>query len=109
AESWVTARAGSVPVEKNPGVMLGIVMGTATKAGRDKITLVTSPAISDLGAWLEQLIAESTGKLGRGIIPVDREELTAPETYGSDRIFAYVRSENAPDADQDAKLAAIEK
>jgi transaldolase / glucose-6-phosphate isomerase len=96
-------------VEKNPGVMLGIIMGTAAKAGRDKITLVTSPAISDLGAWLEQLIAESTGKLGKGIIPVDREKLAAPETYGNDRIFAYVRSEKSPDADQDTKLAAIEK
>jgi len=84
-------------------------MGTAAKAGHDKITLVTSPAISDLGAWLEQLIAESTGKLGKGIIPVDREKLAAPETYGNDRIFAYVRSEKSPDADQDAKLAAIEK
>jgi transaldolase/glucose-6-phosphate isomerase len=98
-----------VPVEKNPGVMLGIVMGTAAKAGRDKITLVTSPAISDVGAWLEQLIAESTGKLGKGIIPVDREKLAVPETYGDDRIFAYVRAEKAPDADQDAKIAAIEK
>jgi len=109
AEEMVEACAASVPVEKNPGVMLGIIMGTAAKAGRDKITLVTSPAISDLGAWLEQLIAESTGKLGKGIIPVDREKLAAPETYGSDRIFAYVRSEKSPDADQDAKLAAIEK
>src|SRR5579872_5876202 len=109
AEEMVEACAASVPVEKNPGVMLGIIMGTAAKAGRDKITLVTSPAISDLGAWLEQLIAESTGKLGKGIIPVDREKLAAPETYGSDRIFAYVRSEKMPDADQDAKLAAIEK
>jgi transaldolase / glucose-6-phosphate isomerase len=109
AEEMVEACAASVPVEKNPGVMLGIVLGTAAKAGRDKITLVTSPAISDLGAWLEQLIAESTGKLGKGIIPVDREKLAAPETYGNDRIFAYVRSEKSPDADQDAKLAAIEK
>jgi transaldolase / glucose-6-phosphate isomerase len=109
AEEMVEACAASVPVEKNPGVMLGIIMGTAAKAGRDKITLVTSPAISDLGAWLEQLIAESTGKLGKGIIPVDRENLAAPETYGNDRIFAYVRSEKSPDADQDAKLAAIEK
>ncbi|HEX3107027.1 MAG TPA: bifunctional transaldolase/phosoglucose isomerase [Terriglobales bacterium] len=109
AEEMVEACAASVPVEKNPGVMLGIIMGTAAKAGRDKITLVTSPAISDLGAWLEQLIAESTGKLGKGIIPVDREKLAAPETYGNDRIFAYVRSEKSPDADQDAKLAAIEK
>src|SRR5437763_1557918 len=109
AEEMVQACAASVPVEKNPGVMLGIVLGTAAKAGRDKLTIVASPAIYDLGAWLEQLIAESTGKLGRGIIPVDREELTAPETYGSDRIFAYVRSEKTPDTDQDAKIAAIEK
>ena len=62
--------------------MLGLIMGTAAKLGRDKITLITSPGISDLGAWLEQLIAESTGKLGKGIIPVDREELGAPEVYG---------------------------
>jgi transaldolase/glucose-6-phosphate isomerase len=109
SEEMVEACAASVPVDKNPGVMLGIVIGTAAKAGRDKITLVTSPAISDLGAWLEQLIAESTGKLGKGIIPVDREKLAPPETYGNDRIFAYVRSEKSPDADQDAKLAAIEK
>ena len=72
----------SVPVEQNPGVMLGLIMGTAAKLGRDKITLITSPGIADLGAWLEQLIAESTGKLGKGIIPVDREALGAPEVYG---------------------------
>ena len=57
-------------------------MGTAAKLGRDKITLIASPGIADLGAWLEQLIAESTGKLGKGIIPVDREDLGAPEVYG---------------------------
>ena len=59
--------------------MLGLVLGTAAKNGRDKITIFTSPGISDLGAWLEQLIAESTGKEGKGIIPVDREQLGAPE------------------------------
>ena len=109
AEEMVQACAASVPVEKNPGVMLGIVLGTAAKAGRDKLTIVASPAIYDLGAWLEQLIAESTGKQGKGIIPVDRERLTAPEIYGNDRIFAYLRFEATPDADQDAKIAAIEK
>ncbi len=71
--------------------MLGLILGAAAKMGRDKITLVTSPGIGDLGAWLEQLIAESTGKIGKGIIPVDREALAAPEAYGNDRIFAYVR------------------
>jgi len=98
-----------VPVEQNPGVMLGLMMGSAAKLGRDKITLITSPGISDLGAWLEQLIAESTGKQGKGIIPVDREALGAPEVYGNDRIFAYLRLDNAADAAQDAKVAALAK
>ena len=108
-EEMVQACAASVPVEKNPGVMLGIVLGTAAKTGRDKVTIITSPAISDLGAWLEQLLAESTGKQGHGIIPVDREHLASPETYGNDRVFAYLRFESAPDAAQDAKVAALEK
>ncbi|HYL61625.1 MAG TPA: transaldolase, partial [Candidatus Methylomirabilis sp.] len=72
-------------------------------------TLITSPGIADLGAWLEQLLAESTGKQGRGLIPVDRESLGAPEVYGDDRVFAYVRLESAPDTEQDAKVAALEK
>ena len=105
----VEACKPSTPVEQNPGVMLGLIMGTAAKLGRDKITLITSPGIADLGAWLEQLIAESTGKLGKGIIPVDREELGAPDVYGNDRIFAYLRLEAAPDAAQDAGVAALEK
>jgi transaldolase/glucose-6-phosphate isomerase len=108
-KEMVEACKASTPVEQNPGVMLGLIMGTAATLGRDKITLVTSPAIGDLGAWLEQLIAESTGKLGKGIVPVDREALGAPNAYGNDRIFAYVRLEGAPDAAQDAAIAAIEK
>ncbi len=105
----VEACKASAPVEQNPGVMLGLIMGSAAKLGRDKITLIASPGISDLGAWLEQLIAESTGKLGKGIIPVDRESLGAPDVYGNDRIFAYLRLEGASDAAQDAKVAALEK
>ena len=108
-KEMVEACKPSAPEEHNPGVILGLIIGTAAKLGRDKITLIASPGIADLGAWLEQLIAESTGKLGKGIIPVDREELGAPEVYGNDRIFAYVRLETAPDAAQDAKVAAIEK
>src|ERR1700675_2511900 len=108
-KEMVDACQASTPVEQNPGVMLGVFIGTAAKLGRDKITLITSPGIGDLGAWLEQLIAESTGKLGKGIIPVDREELGAPGVYSNDRIFAYLRLENAPDAVQDAKVAALEK
>ena len=108
-KEMVEACKASAPVEQNPGVMLGLIIGTAAKFGRDKITLITSPGIADLGAWLEQLIAESTGKLGKGIIPVDREQLGAPDVYGNDRIFAYLRLESAPDAAQDAKVAALEK
>ncbi len=105
----VRACGPGVAVEENPGASLGIILGTAANSGRDKVTILTSPGISDLGAWLEQLLAESTGKVGKGIIPVDREDLTAPEAYGNDRIFAYVRLENGVDADQDAKIAALEK
>jgi transaldolase/glucose-6-phosphate isomerase len=108
-KEMVEACKPSTPVEQNPGVMLGLIIGTAAKLGRDKITLIASPGIADLGAWLEQLIAESTGKLGKGIIPVDREALGAPEAYGNDRIFAYLRLETAPGAAQDAGVAALEK
>jgi len=108
-EEMVEACASCVPVEENPGVVLGIILGAAAKEGRDKITVIASPRISDLGAWLEQLLAESTGKQGKGIIPVDREELGSPGIYSNDRIFAYVRLESAPDATQDAKVAALEQ
>jgi transaldolase / glucose-6-phosphate isomerase len=108
-DEMVQACASCVPVEENPGVVLGLILGTAAKAGRDKVTIITSPGISDLGAWLEQLLAESTGKQGKGIIPVDRESIGAAEVYGTDRLFAYLRLESAPDADQDAKVAILEK
>ncbi len=109
AAEMVRACGARVAVEENPGAVLGVILGTAANAGRDKVTIIASPAISDLGAWLEQLLAESTGKDGKGIIPVDRETLTTPEVYGSDRVFVYVRLESGADADQDAKVAAIEK
>jgi len=109
AAEMVKACGAAVSVEENPGAALGVVLGTAANAGRDKVTIITSPGIADLGAWLEQLLAESTGKIGKGIIPVDKEHLTTPDIYGNDRVFVYVRLESAPDADQDAKVAAIEK
>ena len=109
AAEMTRACGPGVTVNDNPGAALGIILGTAANAGRDKVTIITSPGISDLGAWLEQLLAESTGKVGKGIIPVDREHLTTPEGYGSDRVFVYVRLESGADADQDAKVAAIEK
>ncbi|HET6200971.1 MAG TPA: hypothetical protein VFD93_11575, partial [Candidatus Acidoferrales bacterium] len=108
-EEMVQACASSVPANENPGAVLGAILGVLAKNGRDKVTLITSPGIHDLGAWLEQLLAESTGKQGKGLIPVDREEIGAPEVYGNDRVFAYVRLDSAPDAQQDAKVAALEK
>jgi transaldolase / glucose-6-phosphate isomerase len=108
-EEMVHACAAAVPLEENPAVMLGIVLGSANRSGKDKLTIITSPGISDLGAWLEQLIAESTGKQGKGIIPVDRELAGPPEVYGNDRIFAYLRLESAPDAAQDARVDALQQ
>jgi glucose-6-phosphate isomerase len=107
-EKMVRACGPSVPADQNPGVILGATLGTLAKGGRDKLTIFASPGISDLGAWLEQLIAESTGKEGHGIIPVDREQIGPPDVYGNDRVFAYLRLETAPDAKQDAAIAALE-
>ena len=109
AAEMVKSCGADVKVEENPGIVLGIILGAAANAGRDKVTIVTSSEISDLGAWLEQLIAESTGKVGKGIIPVDRESLAAPEMYGNDRVFAYLRLDNSSDSAQDAKVTALEK
>ena len=108
AEAAKAVAAAKLPVANNPGVQLGLLLGTAANAGRDKITIFTSPEIRDLGAWLEQLIAESTGKQGKGITPVDREMIGAPAVYGNDRVFAYVRLKDTADASQDAKVAALE-
>ena len=104
----VRASGPSNTIEENTGAMLGIILGSAANAGRDKVTIITSQGISDLGAWLEQLLAESTGKIGKGIIPVDREHLGSPDVYGNDRVFVYIRLENGTDSDQDAKVAALE-
>jgi len=95
--------------EKNPGVILGTILGVAANHGRDKITVFTSPGISDLGAWLEQLIAESTGKVGKGIIPVDREKIGKPAVYGNDRVFAYLRLARENNRAMDAAVTALEK
>ena len=109
-EEMVCACMPSVPVEENPGVILGTVLGVAAKQfGRDKVTIITSPGIYDLGAWLEQLVAESTGKEGKGLIPVDREALGKPDVYGRDRLFVYLRLRSAPDAAQDQSVEALEQ
>src|SRR6266481_168147 len=92
----------------NPAVILGAILGVAHNQRRDKITIIASPGIYDLGAWLEQLLAESTGKNGHGLVPVDRESLGDPETYGGDRVFVYLRLESMPHAHQDAALKNLE-
>jgi transaldolase/glucose-6-phosphate isomerase len=99
----------SVPPEDNPGAVLGAIMGVLANNGRDKVTIVASPKIYDLGAWLEQLLAESTGKIGKGLIPVDREHVGPPEVYGKDRLFAYLRLEGDADPKQDAAVDALAK
>ncbi len=104
ADVMAISCSSCLPVEKNPGAVLGLILGAAAKNGRDKITLIASPGIADLGAWLEQLLAESTGKEGKGLIPVDREPLGTPEVYGNDRLFAYVRHEASADAAQDGAV-----
>ena len=109
ADVMAIACSSCLPVDKNPGVLLGLILGVAAKNGRDKVTLVASPGISDFGAWLEQLLAESTGKDGKGLIPVDREPLGPPAAYGNDRIFAYIRLDNGADAAQDQALDALAK
>ncbi len=107
-EEMVYTCTSCVTADHNPGVTLGTILGTLAKHGRDKITIVTSPAIADLGAWLEQLIAESTGKEGKGLIPVDREKLGGPSVYGNDRVFIYERYMPEPNPAQDAAVEALE-
>ena len=109
-EEMVCACMPSVPVAENPAVVLGTILGVAAQEfGRDKMTIVTSPGIFDLGAWLEQLVAESTGKDGKGLIPIDREALGKPDLYGRDRLFMYLRLSTAPDSAQDASMDELER
>ncbi len=109
AGEMVKACGRDVPANENPGAVLGVLLGVGHNHGRNKMTLVASPGIYDLGAWLEQLLAESTGKNGRGLIPIDCEPLGPAEVYGNDRIFAYLRLESAPDVSQDAAVADLER
>ena len=109
AAEMAMACSAAVPVADNPGATLGIVMGVLARHGRDKVTLIASPGIHDLGAWLEQLLAESTGKEGRGIVPVDREPSGDTALYGADRLFVYLRLEPSPDLHQDEHVAALER
>ncbi|GAC1331175.1 MAG: bifunctional transaldolase/phosoglucose isomerase [Beijerinckiaceae bacterium] len=96
------------PPAVNPGILLGTAFGVAARAGRDKVTVLASPKLADFGAWAEQLIAESTGKEGKGLVPVADEPLGAPGVYGVDRIFVYLSLVGDRDAAQDSSIEAIE-
>jgi glucose-6-phosphate isomerase len=107
ANAMAHACGAIIPAAHNPGVVLGAVLGALARAGRDKLTFVVSPQISTFGYWTEQLIAESTGKEGTGILPVEGEQLAAPSSYGParDRLFAYLRL----DGKHDRAVTALEK
>jgi len=95
--------------DSNPGVLLGLIVSALARAGRDKLTIICSPPIATFAGWLEQLVAESTGKQGRGIVPVADELLVGPEHYGQDRAFVYVRLGEKPSPEQDEGIETLRK
>ena len=106
AAGGMAAASGTpVPADESPAVVLGAVLGAAAKLGRDKLTLVLSPGIASLGSWIEQLVAESTGKESKGVVPIDLEPLGAPGVYGDDRLFVYLHLQGG-DASADAAIEA---
>lgn len=109
AERMSHACSPCVPTADNPGLRLGAIIGACAGAGRDKLTLVTSPGVRDLGAWIEQLLAASTGGRGQYLTPLDGEPLGAPDAYGSDRLFVRLRLPSEHDDAQDAQLTALEQ
>jgi len=108
ALAMVQACGCDIPVEHNPGLVLGAVMGELALTGRDKLTLLTSPSLTPFGVWAEQLIAESTGKLGTGIVPVVGEALSDPDHYGTDRWFVCLRLQGDQNGALDAGVASLE-
>ncbi|MDT7806860.1 MAG: transaldolase / glucose-6-phosphate isomerase [Acidobacteriota bacterium] len=107
AERVVHACSQVVPASENPGARLGAILGECAKAGRDKLTIIADPKIASFGLWVEQLIAESTGKEGKGIIPIAGEQLGAPSVYGDDRLFISI-AVGRPDSETESKLKALE-
>ncbi|MCS6897014.1 MAG: glucose-6-phosphate isomerase [Nitrospira sp.] len=95
------------PIEINPGASLGVVMGSLAKTGRDKVTVIASPALFTFGLWVEQLLAESTGKEGTGLVPVAQEPILPPSSYGEDRLFVYVRLQKDKNATFDRQVQAL--
>lgn len=109
ARTMVRSCGPAVPPSENPGVRLGALLGAAALQGRDKVTLVASPAIASFGGWAEQLIAESTGKQGKGLIPIDGEPVDVPAAYGHDRVFVYLRLDGHAVTRQDEALRSLER
>nr|MBA3242641.1 bifunctional transaldolase/phosoglucose isomerase [Acidobacteriota bacterium] len=107
AERVLHACSQVVPATDNPGARLGAIIGECAKAGRDKLTIVADPKIASFGLWVEQLIAESTGKEGKGIVPVAGEPLSSPTAYGDDRLFVSI-AVGRLDSETEAKLKALE-
>jgi transaldolase/glucose-6-phosphate isomerase len=109
AKQMAEACSPTVPVEENPGVVLGTILAVLANHGRDKVTVIASSSLAAWGAWLEQLLAESTGKGGKGIIPIDREALGAPGVYGVDRLFVYIRLQSDHAQSQDDAVRKLER
>lgn len=107
AERTVHSCAAVVPAAENPGARLGAIIGECAKAGRDKLTLIADPKVAALGLWIEQLVAESTGKEGTGILPVANEPLGPPSVYGDDRLFVSI-AVGKLDGETEVKLKALE-
>jgi transaldolase/glucose-6-phosphate isomerase len=107
AEALVQASASCIPPGANPGVWLGAILGELAKAGRDKVTLAPSPRLAAFGTWVEQLLAESTGKEGQGLIPIDREPIGEPTLYSDDRLFVHLHLDGQADG-LDEKLRHLE-
>jgi len=107
AQRMAHACAASAPVDENPGLCLGAVMGELAKRGRDKVTFIMPAALATLGMWLEQLLAESTGKQGTGLLPVAGEPLGDPAVYGVDRQFIHLRLKGQDDDAQVKGVAAL--
>ena len=109
AQIMVRSCGSDVPPSDNPGAALGIALGVAGTNGRDKVTMLASPRLAAFGAWAEQLTAESTGKNGKGLIPVDAEPLGPPQIYGQDRFFIDLRTQDELDSAHAGALSALEK